>query len=127
MSKTINKRIIFTILVILLSLMILPACGREVTADVDLTRVQRTVLESTVAGMQRNPKNYIYRTYKIKGNYTASTKTLLVTDNNCCSFPLGLVATNGVKLPTKSGSITIIGKYIPASNGKYALQVSKVF
>lgn len=95
---------------------------KDVTIDVDLTRLSSTMVYSEVYNMVNTPKNYIGKTVKVAGStiieqsgnsYTAS---VLISDTAaCCSQGLKFVLKGTPSCPDgypKNGKvITIVGEF----------------
>ena len=125
-----KKRILASIIMVFLLMLCittLPACSSEKV--IDFTRMSAVAQETNINKLL-NDSTMLNRVYKMRGSYNSSALTLYFIDKKgCCPITLNITAAKGVSLPSRSGTITVIGKYIYTSiNGRQvkALEVTKV-
>ena len=107
------------------------ACGTA-NIDYDLSASGNTLTYSTVTNMKKNPKNYINKTFKIRGKIRSNGSKyhyIFGTDpENCCNWDLEIRAeSNDFEYPSSSKNVIAVGVYKSSKiNGKtsYYLQVS---
>lgn len=107
-----------------LSMAMLTACG-DIVVDYNLASGGYTITKSTVENMEKTPKKYVNKTFRIKGVIGGSTDNLKISDNDsCCSWSLLLYTENtDVNFEKKVGkTVTILGTY-KKIDGEYVLDV----
>lgn len=105
--------------VILSAVVICSSFARAAAVDIDLTKMSSTMVYSTVFNMVNNPKNFVGKTMRMRGEYT--TYQISIDDPNqiihaclvrdaagCCSQGLEFVLSNG-KYPAGANEITVVG------------------
>ena len=113
------------------SIFILTACG-SINIDYDLSTSGNTITYSTVTNMKKSPKNYINKTFKIRGKVKSNGSSyhyLFGTDTeNCCNWELEVRTENDeIEYPTSSKNVIAVGTYKSSKiNGRtsYYLEIS---
>ena len=119
------------ILLLLALLLTLSACGKQpetsattenVTGkvDVDLTALSSTMVYSEVYNMLTVPENYVGKTIKMTGGYSAfldeSTgavyRVCMIADATaCCAQGMEFVLKDGMAYPEMEADITVVGTF----------------
>lgn len=112
------------LLVLGAGMMLLSACG-NVVVDYNLASGGYTMTYSTVTNMEKTPKKYVNKTFRIKGKIGGSSDDLNISDSDyCCSWSLQLYTDNAdVNFEKKIGkTVTVLGTY-KKIDGEYVLDV----
>lgn len=112
------------LLVLGAGMMLLSACG-NVVVDYNLASGGYIMTYSTVTNMEKTPKKYVNKTFRIKGLIGGSTDNFKISDkDSCCSWSLQLYTENtDVNFEKKVGkTITVLGTY-KKIDGEYVLDV----
>lgn len=87
--------------------------------DIDLTKLSKTMIYSTVFDILENPAEYRGKIIKIRGNYTAfhdpakneyHHACVIMDETACCMQGMEFELLNG-KYPPNESEITLIGKF----------------
>ena len=106
-------------------------CGTA-NVDYDLAASGNSFTYSTVEKMKDSPRNYINKTFKIKGQLkTNGSSYHYMTgfdSTNCCTWTLEVRASDNIEYPNTSNNITTVGTFKSAkANGKtsYFLEINQ--
>ncbi len=138
MKKTTKILSVSVIVCLLLSLVLLTACGNDepektntgkryanqdntVTIDVDLTTLSSTMVYAKVYDMTvTNPKQYLGKTVKAKGPYSpnGSYHYVVIADATaCCQQGIEFIWNGHSSYPKKNEEIEIVGIYRSYNEG----------
>ena len=123
-------KIFVSALIIMVSIFFVTGCGAA-SIDYDLAAGGNTVTYSTVENMKESPRNFINKTFKIRGKLKSNGSSYHYMtgydSTNCCSWSLEVRA-NDVDYPTTtSKNIVAVGTYKSAkTNGRtsYFLEIT---
>ena len=124
-------KIFISSIILFVSIFLLTACG-SMNIDYDLSKSGNTITYSTVINMKKTPKNYINKTFKIRGKVKNNGKSyhyLFGTDaENCCNWELEVRTQNAeIEYPSSSKNVIAVGTYKSSKvNGRtsYYLEIS---
>ena len=124
------KKFLSAILIVL-GLMIFTGCGTG-NIDYDLASAGNQVTYTTVTNMEKNPKEYLNKSFRIKGKIKSNGKTYFYmtgTYDSCCVWNIEVRASSDdVAITTSSKNVTAIGTYKSSKvNGRtgYYLEISE--
>ena len=124
-------KVFLSSLILVLSIFMLTGCGAS-NIDYDLVASGNTITYSTVENMKESPRNYINKTFKIRGKVMSNGKTYHYMtgydSTNCCSWSLEVRAGDNIEYPNSSKNVVAIGTYKSAKvSGKtsYYLEISE--
>jgi len=126
-----KMKIFLSSLIIVLSLFMLTGCGTA-NVDYDLVAGGNSITYSTVENMKGTPRNYVNKTFKIRGKLMSNGNSYHYMtgydSTNCCMWTLEVRAGSEVEYPDSSQNIVAIGTYKSAkTNGRtsYFLEISE--
>lgn len=124
-------KIILSSLIIVLSIFMLTGCGTA-NVDYDLVAGGNSMTYTTVENMKGTPRNYINKTFKIRGKLMSNGNTYHYMTgydaSNCCTWSLEVRAGSDVKYPSSSKNVVATGTYKSVKvNGRtsYYLEVTE--
>ena len=124
-------RKIFSTLLIVLCLLVFTGCNSG-SIDYDLASGGNQVTYTTVMNMEKNPKEYLNKSFKIKGKIRSNGSSyyyMTGTYDSCCVWDIEVrTASDNLELTTTSKNITAIGTYKSSKvNGRtgYYLEISE--
>ena len=108
-------KIFVTAIIMFVSIFCLTACGAA-NVDYDLSSSGNTLTYSTVINMKKTPKNYLNKTFKIRGKVRSNGQSyhyLYGTDPEaCCNWDLEIkTESDDVKYPTSTKNVIAVGTY----------------
>ena len=96
--------------------------------DVDLTSLSSTVVYSEVYNMMSTPENYVGKTIKMKGIFSAAHDDLTGNDyyaciiqdaTACCAQGIEFVLTDGYEYPEVGDTICVVGVFDVYNEGQF--------
>ena len=124
-------RVFLSAIMIVLTLGVLTGCG-EGNVDYDLVASGNTITYSTVENMKESPRNFVNKTFKIRGKLKSnggSYHYLFGYDStNCCEWTLEVRTVDDVEYPETTKNVVATGIYKSAkTNGRtsYYLEISE--
>ena len=124
-------RKIFSTLLIVLCMLVFTGCNSG-SIDYDLASGGNQVTYTTVMNMEKNPKEYLNKSFKIKGKIRSNGSSyyyMTGTYDSCCVWDIEVrTASDNLELTTTSKNITAIGTYKSSKvNGRtgYYLEISE--
>ena len=126
------KRIPFFVLLLMVMLLTLCACGNEAAdsavpgeadaadVDLDLTQLSSTMVYSEVYNIMTSPEDYVGQTIRMEGQclsaYYEPTKTtyysIVIQDATaCCAQGIEYVLSDGKSYPAGGGTATVTGRF----------------
>ena len=124
-------KIILSAFVLVIMLFSLSGCGAS-NVDFDLASSGNAFTYSTVEKMKNSPREYINKTFKIKGKLSANGGTYHYMSGydstNCCSWTLEVRTIDDLQYPNTSNNVTATGTYKSTKvNGKtsYFLEINE--
>ena len=122
-------KVLVSALIIFVSIFLITGCGAA-NVDYDLVAGGNTITYSTVENMKGTPRNYINKTFKIRGKLKSNGRSYHYMtgydSTSCCSWSLEV--RTDMEYPDTTQNIVAIGTYKSAkTNGKtsYYLEISQ--
>ena len=123
-------KVIISALFIVVTIFVLTGCGANV--DYDLASGGNAFTYSTVEDMNKSPRSYINKTFKIKGKLKTNGSTYHYMtgydSTNCCTWTLEVKTVGDLEYPKTTSNVTALGTYKSAKiNGKtsYFLEINE--
>ena len=122
-------KILVSAIVIVISIFLITGCG-VASIDYDCVAGGNTFTYTTVENMKDSPRNYINKTFKIRGKIKSNGSSYHYISgydaSNCCSWSLEVRA-NNIEFPETTKNVVAVGTYkSEKTNGKtsYFLEIS---
>ena len=114
-----KMKVIISCICIMIAMVFITGCG-SISVDYDLVTCGASVTYTTVTKLKSTPINYKNKTFRISGEMKSGGSSYHYLSGydatNCCAWNLEVQAAEGVKLPSKTKTVTVIGTFRTTNN-----------